>query len=117
MLNASVTINPLKFRSFRSSSPITGDTVAGIAALSIENARNFAFLENENARLRGETLNRNMLGESPAMQAMRSAKWILTAVLGGTAVVVVLVPLILWQIHTNGVPAAPERQAPPTMTR
>ncbi|HVE57837.1 MAG TPA: sigma 54-interacting transcriptional regulator [Pyrinomonadaceae bacterium] len=42
--------------------------VAGIAAISIENTRNFAFLENENARLRGETLNRNMLGESPAMQ-------------------------------------------------
>ncbi|HEY0457851.1 MAG TPA: sigma 54-interacting transcriptional regulator [Pyrinomonadaceae bacterium] len=42
--------------------------VAGIAAVSIENARNFAFLESENARLRGETLNRNMLGESAAMQ-------------------------------------------------
>ncbi len=41
--------------------------VAGIAAISIENTRNFAFLESENARLRGETLNRNMLGESPAM--------------------------------------------------
>jgi transcriptional regulator with GAF, ATPase, and Fis domain len=42
--------------------------IAGIAAISIENARNFAFLESENARLRGETLSRNMLGESPAMQ-------------------------------------------------
>jgi Nif-specific regulatory protein len=42
--------------------------VAGIAAVSIENARNIAFLESENARLRGETLNRNMLGESSAMQ-------------------------------------------------
>lgn len=42
--------------------------VAGIAAVAIENARNVAFLENENARLRGETLNRNMLGESAAMQ-------------------------------------------------
>jgi transcriptional regulator with GAF, ATPase, and Fis domain len=41
---------------------------AGIAAVAIENARNFAVLESENARLRGETLNRNMLGESPAMQ-------------------------------------------------
>ncbi len=40
---------------------------AGIAAVSIENARNFSFLENENARLRGETLNRNMIGESPSM--------------------------------------------------
>jgi Nif-specific regulatory protein len=42
--------------------------VAGIAAVAIENARNIAFLENENARLRGETLNRNMLGESEAMR-------------------------------------------------
>jgi Nif-specific regulatory protein len=41
--------------------------VAGIAAIAVENARNFAFLENENARLRGETLSRNMLGESAAM--------------------------------------------------
>ncbi len=40
---------------------------ASIAAVSIENARNFAWLENENERLRGETLSRNMLGESPAM--------------------------------------------------
>jgi transcriptional regulator with GAF, ATPase, and Fis domain len=42
--------------------------VAGIAAVAIENARSIAFLENENARLRGETLNRNMLGESLPMQ-------------------------------------------------
>lgn len=42
--------------------------VAGIAAVAIENARWYGFLENENARLRGETLNRNMLGESAAMQ-------------------------------------------------
>ena len=42
--------------------------VAGIAAVSIENARNIAFLESENERLRGETLNRNMLGDSAAMQ-------------------------------------------------
>ncbi len=41
--------------------------VAGIAAISIENARNFAQLENENARLRGETLSCNMIGESSAM--------------------------------------------------
>ncbi len=42
--------------------------VAGIAAVAIENARLLDFLENENARLRGETLNRNMLGESAAME-------------------------------------------------
>jgi Nif-specific regulatory protein len=42
--------------------------VAGIAAVSIENARNFAILESENARLRGETLNRSILGESAAMR-------------------------------------------------
>jgi Nif-specific regulatory protein len=42
--------------------------VAGIAAVALENARNIAFLENENARLRGETLSRNMLGESAAMR-------------------------------------------------
>jgi transcriptional regulator with GAF, ATPase, and Fis domain len=42
--------------------------VAGIAAVALENARFYAFLENENARLRGETLNRNILGESAAMQ-------------------------------------------------
>ena len=42
--------------------------VAGIAAVAIENTRNFAFLESENARLRGESLNRNMLGESASMQ-------------------------------------------------
>jgi Nif-specific regulatory protein len=41
--------------------------VAGIAAVSIENARNFAFLESENARLRGESLHGNLLGESAAM--------------------------------------------------
>src|SRR5215213_5808429 len=41
---------------------------AGIAAVSIENARNFAILESENARLRGETLNPNMLGESAAIR-------------------------------------------------
>ena len=52
-----------------------------------------------------------------AIHAMRSAKWILTAVLGGTAVVVVLVPLILWQFHTNGLPAGPDHQPPPTMAR
>ncbi|HEY8563733.1 MAG TPA: sigma 54-interacting transcriptional regulator [Pyrinomonadaceae bacterium] len=42
--------------------------VAGIAAVAIENARNFAALESENARLRDEALNRNMLGESAAMR-------------------------------------------------
>ena len=42
--------------------------VAGIAAVAIENARNFAILESENARLRGETLSRNMLGESASMR-------------------------------------------------
>jgi Nif-specific regulatory protein len=43
--------------------------VAGIAAVAIENVRNIEFLERENARLREETLlERNMLGESPAIQ-------------------------------------------------
>ena len=42
--------------------------VAGIAAVAIENARNFAFLESENERLRGEAFEQNMLGESVAMQ-------------------------------------------------
>ena len=42
--------------------------VAGIAAVAIENARWLTVLESENARLRGETLNQNMLGESAAMQ-------------------------------------------------
>jgi Nif-specific regulatory protein len=42
--------------------------VAGIAAVAIENARNFAWLESENERLRGETLDQNMIGESDAMK-------------------------------------------------
>jgi Nif-specific regulatory protein len=42
--------------------------VAGIAAVAIENARWLALLESENERLRGETLSRNMLGESAAMR-------------------------------------------------
>jgi Nif-specific regulatory protein len=42
--------------------------IAGISAVAIENARNFAFLENENKRLRKVTFNQNMLGESPAMK-------------------------------------------------
>ena len=42
--------------------------IAGIAAVSIENARNFAWLESENLRLRGESFGRNMIGESAAMQ-------------------------------------------------
>lgn len=43
--------------------------VAGIAAVAVENARNLEFLERENRRLREETLlERNMLGESEAMQ-------------------------------------------------
>lgn len=37
---------------------------ARLAAISIENARNFAWLESENARLRGETFGHNMIGES-----------------------------------------------------
>ena len=41
--------------------------VAGIAAIAIENARNFTFLKNENERLRGETFGQNMIGESGAM--------------------------------------------------
>ncbi|MBS1797662.1 MAG: sigma 54-interacting transcriptional regulator, partial [Acidobacteria bacterium] len=42
--------------------------VAGIAAVALENARHFARLESENARLRDEALNRNMIGESAPMQ-------------------------------------------------
>ncbi len=42
--------------------------VAGIAAVAIENAQNFAFLESENERLRDETLDQNMIGESDAMR-------------------------------------------------
>ncbi|MEZ5424821.1 MAG: sigma 54-interacting transcriptional regulator [Pyrinomonadaceae bacterium] len=41
--------------------------VAGIAAAAIENARNFARLESENERLRGESFERNMIGGSEAM--------------------------------------------------
>ncbi len=46
--------------------------VSGIAAIAIENARNFAFLENENKRLRGETFEQNMLGDSEPMQKIFS---------------------------------------------
>jgi transcriptional regulator with GAF, ATPase, and Fis domain len=43
--------------------------ITGIAAVAIENARNFELLESENARLREETLlEKNMLGESGAMK-------------------------------------------------
>ncbi len=42
--------------------------IAGIAAVSIENARSFAWLESENLRLRGENFGRNMIGESAPMQ-------------------------------------------------
>jgi Nif-specific regulatory protein len=42
--------------------------IAGIAAVAIENARNFAFLENENELLRGEKFEQNMIGESILMQ-------------------------------------------------
>ncbi len=42
--------------------------IAGIAAVALENARNFASLKSENERLRGEKFERNMIGESPAMQ-------------------------------------------------
>ncbi len=42
--------------------------IAGISAVAIENARNFTLLESENARLRGEKFDRNMIGESPAMK-------------------------------------------------
>lgn len=47
--------------------------ITGIAAIAIENARNFEFLERENERLRAETLlERNMLGESPAIKKIFS---------------------------------------------
>lgn len=46
--------------------------VAGIAAIAIENARNFAWLESENERLRGESFGRNMIGESGAMRKVYS---------------------------------------------
>jgi transcriptional regulator with GAF, ATPase, and Fis domain len=42
--------------------------IAGIAAVAIENAGNFAWLKSENARLRGEDFGRNMIGESAAMR-------------------------------------------------
>lgn len=42
--------------------------ISGIAAVAIENARNFALLESENKRLRSVTFEQNMLGESSAMQ-------------------------------------------------
>jgi Nif-specific regulatory protein len=42
--------------------------VAGISAIAIENARNFAFLENENKRLRDQTFEQNMVGESEVMK-------------------------------------------------
>jgi transcriptional regulator with GAF, ATPase, and Fis domain len=41
--------------------------IAGITAVAIENARNFAWLESENSRLRDQQFERNMIGESPAM--------------------------------------------------
>jgi Nif-specific regulatory protein len=41
--------------------------IAGITAIAIENARNFAWLESENSRLRDQQFERNMIGESPAM--------------------------------------------------
>ena len=40
----------------------------GIAAVAIENARNFSLLENENRRLRSESLQHRMIGESEAMR-------------------------------------------------
>lgn len=42
--------------------------IAGIAAVAIENAQNFAILENENERLRNERFERNMIGESVSMR-------------------------------------------------
>lgn len=42
--------------------------IAGIAAIAIENAQNFALLENENERLRNERFERNMIGESASMR-------------------------------------------------
>ncbi|MCD9186451.1 MAG: sigma 54-interacting transcriptional regulator [Pyrinomonadaceae bacterium] len=42
--------------------------IAGIAAVAIENAQNFALLENENERLRSERFERNMIGESGSMR-------------------------------------------------
>jgi RNA polymerase sigma factor (sigma-70 family) len=45
-----------------------------------------------------------------AMQMMRSTKWMLTAVLGGTAVLIVLIPLIWWQVHLT----APTQSDTPT---
>lgn len=42
--------------------------IASIAAVAIENAQNFALLENENERLRNERFERNMIGESPSMR-------------------------------------------------
>ena len=41
---------------------------AGIAAAAIENARNFSVLESENRRLRSESLQHRMIGESEAME-------------------------------------------------
>jgi len=43
--------------------------IAGIAAVAIENARQFEWLENENERLLADVnIEHNMVGESPAMQ-------------------------------------------------
>ena len=43
--------------------------IAGIAAISLENARQMEWLEGENSRLRSSlAIEHNMIGESPAMQ-------------------------------------------------
>jgi transcriptional regulator with GAF, ATPase, and Fis domain len=62
--------------------------IAAIAAVSIENARNFAWLESENLRLRGETFGRNMIGESAAMEKVyqliaKAAPTASTVLIGG----------------------------------
>lgn len=46
--------------------------VAAIAAAAIENARNFSRLESENRRLRSESLEHRMIGESEAMRKIYS---------------------------------------------
>lgn len=51
-----------------------------------------------------------------AMQMMRSAKWMLTAAVGGATVLAILIPLLLWQFRTNVFPH-PEQPTPQTATR
>lgn len=51
-----------------------------------------------------------------AMQMMRSAKWILTAAVGGTAVLAILVPLLLWQFRASLFPHV-EQPTQQTATR